>query len=339
MSGTPVPPEPTGASPSGGEPATTPGAAPDAPPPAATPQVGWQPGPPDPSPGAPAGAASVSAMASSAGQAVSAGWGRLGGAQRLVVIGGFGVAVLYLLGVILDVLATQSSWLVAAIVGVVAGAIALLPAERRTGWPIPALVVAVAAALAAASITVVEGLEMLFDLQDDLDDGGSLFVGLVALSAVSGVTTAAGADRLGPASVSAGVGAAYRATDRGARIALAGALVFLLGWVVSVTIGVFVLNFLGSIVIAAVVAGSACLLVQASGWRIPVAWAVAGCAAVGALVGLVILTDFVGEAVDIGAGPDLLWPFLVMLAGLAVFVAGAALAFSDAWLSRTRAAA
>jgi hypothetical protein len=323
MSGTQVPPEPTGGSPTGADPVTAPADAPhpDGPPPAEAP---------------PAAAGSMSAMASSAGQAVSTGWGRLGGAERLIVVGGFGVALLYLLGVVLEVLATQSSWLVASVAGVAAGVIALLPADRRMGWPVPALVVVAAAAIAAASITVVEGLEMLSDFQDDLDDGGPMFVGLVTLSAVSGVVTAVGADRLATPAVSSGVGATLRATDRGARVALAGALVFLLGWVISVTIGVFGLNFQGSVLIAAVAGGSACLLVGAAGWRIAATWVVAGCAAVGTLVGLAILVDFVDEATRIGAGPDLLWPFLVMLAGLAVFVAGAALMVADERLRLTR---
>lgn len=256
-------------------------------------------------------------------------WGRLSAAERLVVVGGFGVALLYLLGILLQSLAAQSSWLIAAAAGVVAGVVALLPAGRRAGWPVPAVVVVAGAALAAAGITIIEGLEMLFDLGDDLDDGGVLFVGVVALSAASGVVTEIGAERLGPPSISASGRAAVAGASVGARIALAGALVFVAGWVISVTIGVFALNFQTSIMVAAVAFGTACLLLGWSGGRVPLAWVVAGSGVIGGLVGLAILPDFVTEAVDVEAGLDLLWPFLLMLVGLAVFVVGSLLLVVD----------
>jgi hypothetical protein len=326
MSGSPESPQ-WGGTPDGGATpqAATPQAAPTAEP---APAHEAEPAPAQESQ-AGAAMASASAMSASAGRAASSLWAGLSPAERMVVVGGFGIGVVYLVGVVLRALGTESSWLVAALVGVAAGVMVLLPAARRTGWPVPAAAIVLGCALAAAAITVVEGLEMLADFADDLDDGGVLYVGLVALAAVAGVVTLAGADRLAGASTFATLRTGIATAGRGDRVALGGMLLFLLGWVLSVTIGVFQLGFQGSLAIAAVTLAVAGLVGARDGWRVQASWVVAACAGVGAVLGLVMLVDFLDEAAEIGAGIDLLWPFLLMFAGLAVFVAGAALKVVD----------
>jgi hypothetical protein len=277
-----------------------------------------------------AGAASASALAGSASRVASGRWSSLGAAERLVVIGGFGVAIIYLLGVVLQALAADTSWLIAAVAGAIAGALVLLPANARSQIPAPTAALVLAAALVAAVVAVLEVLESLFDLEDDLDSGGLVFVVIVWLIALAAVVALVGAARLQPTSVLADGRTMAAAGSRGERIALLGALVFLVGWVLSVTIGVFALNLRTAFLVAVVLVGVVALLAgRTDGWRLPVIWITAGITAIAAIVGLVTLLDFLDEARRLEAAIDVLLPFLVMLAGLAIFVVGVALKVLD----------
>lgn len=264
--------------------------------------------------------------ASAAGTAATRAWARLSPAERLVLGGGYGVALVYLVGVVLRVIVADSSWLIAALTGATAATLVLLPSERRSSLAVPVGALVLGSALATASVTVLEGFELAFDFAEDLEDGGPLFVAIVVLAAVAGIAALVGAVRLGPASLTRVAVRALRAGSTGERAAVAGGLLFAVGWLLMVTVGVFSLELRGSLVIAGVALALVPLLAAAEqGWRIPAAWVAAGGAAVAALVGLALFVDFLGEAGELEAGLDLTVPYLVMVGGLVVFVVGVAL--------------
>ena len=234
---------------------------------------------------------------------------RLDTAGRYLAGGGAAAIVIILLGVVVDAWTLSGYALVVVAAAIVAVVIAFVssPAGAGASWPVPARDIGLVAGVVMSVLSVLNVIEMLFDL-DQIDDerggvvGLVLTIGLAAASLgvfVGGLVARRGTDL---------VGAAGRRSDRGTRLALAALGLDLVAWLIMLTISVYSLGQTASFGIAASVLAVLVLVLGSDpdgGWRLPIpaAWIAVGISLVAAFTLLDLLSQYnrVNERVGLDA--------------------------------------
>ncbi len=241
----------------------------------------------------------------------------------MVAGGGIAAAVVLVVGGLLGAWPSTEFLVLALAAAVIAGAAAWLgPAvdDARMTFSVPGSLVALVAAAVLAALGVLNGIELLWDL-DQMDDRGGVLGAVATLAvAVIGVLTLLGATGAVPA-----VRAVLHAADLPTRLALAGLGLVLLGWALNLA-SYWTMSQATRSVVLTVVAG---MMVVLAGRGLPALAAWVG-AAVGLVAGLVWL-DHWGQLQRLGEDRLALEvtdyvPLLVILIGIVGVVAGGALA-------------
>jgi len=238
---------------------------------------------------------------------------------RAILTAGLATAVIALLGVPLGAWRLDYLGLVMMLAGLAAAAVAWLGSTGTVRIEaLPGRDIELAAGIVAGVLSVLNLLEMFFDL-DQLDArGGAVGAVLTVALAVTSLALFGAVSRhwTSPRAVIA-------SGDRGTRLAYAGVGLVILGWLGNVTIGVWTTAAGVTVLFWIILAGM--ILRWASdpaSTRLPVAgaWIAVLCAAIAALLGLNHMMGFVDRSADFSPLDWLL--LLVYLAGVALVLFG-----------------
>jgi hypothetical protein len=242
--------------------------------------------------------------------------------SRLVLGGAAVLLIAAVLGIALDVWRLDQYGLILIVIALVAaGAAWLTEAGSAAGARLPLPTLRLAAGAVGSVLALLALVELLFDL-DDLDDRG----GIVGLALAVVVAAAALAILLGALQGDPEARTRLRDSDMGTNVAVLGAGLILLAWLLHVTIGFWAFGPAAWGIAAVVLAVIVLVFRDEIGTPFPAAWI---------SVGLAVFTVWVAfgqwnALMDIGAtrlelGLDDFLPFLVYVVGIACVLGGSLL--------------
>jgi hypothetical protein len=239
--------------------------------------------------------------------------------SRMILTSGLATAVIALIGLPLNAWDLEYFGLVMIVAGLAAAAVAWAGSTGRIRIEaLPGRDIELAAGIVAGVLSVLNLFEMLFDM-DQLDERGDALGAIltVALAVVAlGLFAAVVRRWTSPREVLA-------SGDRGTRLAYAGVLLVMLGWLGNVTLGVW--NFSAGVGVLTWILLAGVVLRWASdpaSKRLPVAgaWIAVVLAAIATLLGLNHLMAFMDRSSDFSAVD---WVFLlVYIVGVALTLVG-----------------
>jgi hypothetical protein len=245
---------------------------------------------------------------------------------QLVVGAGVAVAVIAVIGAVVESWFFDWTGLILLAAGLVPAAVAWLTAEGRTARPMPVAPrdLALGGAAIAAVISVLSLLEILFDL-DDLGDYGGV-IGLVAavLIAIAGVALYVVTTQRWFGGLAEPWSRVVR-SSLPARLVVIGAAVTVVGWIGNVTFGVWYLEpgviVLASMLIAAAIARAADDPAGGITNQLAAGVVAAVLIAISAVIAIQHTSSFAGE----GLGLDDWIPQLAYVGGVAIAAVGVVL--------------
>jgi hypothetical protein len=247
----------------------------------------------------------------------------MSGPGRLVIGGAVVLLISAILGIAVGAWSFDPYGLILIVVALVAAGAAWLGETDASGvaarYPVAAA--RIAAGAVGAALTLLALVEILFDF-DDLDDrGGIVGFALAVVAVLAALTVLLGAVQADPETRER-----LRTGDQGTNIALAGAGLVLVAWILHLTIGFWAFGPAAWGITALVLAVVVLVFRDDIGTPFPAAWI----AVVLAVVGAVIAVGQWSALMDIGAtrvtlGLEDYLPFLIYVIGIVAILGGSML--------------
>jgi len=293
-----------------------------------------QPAEPEPATGGSDAAGDVSTAASEATARAAATLADLRGAPRSVFIGAIAIAVIGLIGGVLNAWPVTWTAVILVLLGAAAAAVVWLGAGGSNVLPFAGRYVDLVTGLVATVVGAGGIVEAVFDLdqigESDLIVATVLYVALAA----AGLFVLLATGRAWPGGVGAIAKPVRPGAERGGRLAFGGILLVILGWLVNVTVGVWSWYAASLVVFLILVVAVILLMISddAFGLRIPVpaAWIAAGVAIWAGLIAFIEHVQYFVSQDRFDPGIEDWLGMIIYMVGIVLVIAGTVMMAANA---------